>query len=948
MKVLKSILIILSLLFLPKQHLDSQHNGCLRRIRGMGQVDPFEKFNFTPPSAQIFGFMINLSKFLGGGRISIPKEIAYAAEEVLKNAKEQGMIRDYILLRVGGDLYLQMNTHNLGKEAVIVNVLLLEASKMALEKAKELNYYNYDVDFSTLAIPEQIKELEVRELYFGMEEREKTEPMSVYIMINAPFNAFNIPLFECYTNPAITTGLGIAPDIAEYGFSFILRDYGEIVVEDGVRKPREYRLNGKTQKEEINALIKEPSIIIEEVWSNNPKYEKLGPVAKVVFTYLDPHMSIKGRFNPVLIQRHQGGFPAFGEGIMAYAFPKLIKAGDVIIIEEDGEKEMIYKYWRPFFPMPLSEEAIASQGTIDGIGLIGFGYQSNLGKIEEATLRDCFEDYSIWQEYYRQAQELRELIAWHENFPLDVTEEYAQYSARQVWQEYQDRFEPIPESEQIGKGKLTLSKFKADVGSGPGHSGVPEPLLAEERKVAEAAKNGDYIIIADLWKAQETEFGRDIPRLKLLFLRLEKNYPGLVKKVSTYSEASTASNDKIIWWETTTTITIDKVDEKTGKVVQVEEIVPAIGIHFKKPRILDYKGKATGDDGHLNFLHYEGIGDPLIHTIAWIAFYNGAVYAKIHKLYGAGQDLLGDAPSGNVRGSGVGCAEMIVKDPQPILDYSMDKTNPAAANLPMIKLLKNILASEPPNSNGYVVEIYYSRKSETGEVVTERAYFDVRTEMDMIIKLLSDYENSAIKNIWAKNSPQWNPKEAEKYLDYQVFTWTTDRLQNIAGKYVGKDDPGGFMLLNFAQKGRIENVLSHPRFVHGGMRGSKGTIIIPRRADKSIPTRDDGPPVETLVSYSFVFEPNGSIRFNGTPVEYDEDLFMGPYWDSVRIKATQWERWLYAHGPFAPAHAYGSIAEYTTLPLILERLHSDPELSSFTPLEADIFYQYFLELVRNP
>ena len=71
--------------------------------------------------------------------------------------------------------------------------------------------------------------------------------------------------------------------------------------------------------------------------------------------------------------------------------------------------------------------------------------------------------------------------------------------------------------------------------------------------------------------------------------------------------------------------------------------------------LLDYRVLAVGDDCVLIMTHTRGEDDPEIHRLAWQAFEAGTQVAKELKLYGAGQDLLSDAFSGNVKGMGPGC-----------------------------------------------------------------------------------------------------------------------------------------------------------------------------------------------------------------------------------------------------------------------------------------------------
>src|SRR5205085_297837 len=66
----------------------------------------------------------------------------------------------------------------------------------------------------------------------------------------------------------------------------------------------------------------------------------------------------------------------------------------------------------------------------------------------------------------------------------------------------------------------------------------------------------------------------------------------------------------------------------------------------------------TGDDIALLMSHTHGTGANAIHKFAWDCFLAATEIAQNEGCYGAGQDLLVDAPSGNVRGAGPGVAEI--------------------------------------------------------------------------------------------------------------------------------------------------------------------------------------------------------------------------------------------------------------------------------------------------
>src|SRR5581483_11833761 len=83
-------------------------------------------------------------------------------------------------------------------------------------------------------------------------------------------------------------------------------------------------------------------------------------------------------------------------------------------------------------------------------------------------------------------------------------------------------------------------------------------------------------------------------------------------------------------------------------------------------------------------VHNRGVGDVEIHRLAWNAFKAGTETAQSQGLYGAGQDLLKDAFSGNVRGMGPAVAEMEIEERpnEPFVFFAADKTDPGAYNLP--------------------------------------------------------------------------------------------------------------------------------------------------------------------------------------------------------------------------------------------------------------------------
>ena len=116
--------------------------------------------------------------------------------------------------------------------------------------------------------------------------------------------------------------------------------------------------------------------------------------------------------------------------------------------------------------------------------------------------------------------------------------------------------------------------------------------------------------------------------------------------------------------------------------------------------LVDYHVSSCGDDLQLIMTHRHGVDSEAIHRLAWETFEAGTQVAKELHLYGAGQDLLSDAFSGNIRGQGPGVAEMefVERKSEPILIFMADKTSAGAWNLPLYKMF-----ADPFTTAGLVI-----------------------------------------------------------------------------------------------------------------------------------------------------------------------------------------------------------------------------------------------------
>jgi fructose 1,6-bisphosphate aldolase/phosphatase len=151
-----------------------------------------------------------------------------------------------------------------------------------------------------------------------------------------------------------------------------------------------------------------------------------------------------------------------------------------------------------------------------------------------------------------------------------------------------------------------------------------------------------------------------------------------------------------------TTLSIIKADVGSigGHVAPSEQLLDTVSRHVAKGLgglLTDYYLGSTGDDIAVLMVHDKGAGHEEVHRLAWEAFLAGTATAKEQGLYGAGQDLLVDAFSGNVKGMGPAVAEIDFEERpnEPFLMFMADKTEPGAYNLPLY-----LAFADPMNTAG--------------------------------------------------------------------------------------------------------------------------------------------------------------------------------------------------------------------------------------------------------
>jgi fructose 1,6-bisphosphate aldolase/phosphatase len=305
--------------------------------------------------------------------------------------------------------------------------------------------------------------------------------------------------------------------------------------------------------------------------------------------------------------------------------------------------------------------------------------------------------------------------------------------------------------------------------------------------------------------------------------------------------------------------------------------------------------------------HYKGENNEEIHKLAWDTFISVADKAKELKLYGAGQDLLADAFSGNVKGMGPGCAEMEFEErgSDPMVVYAADKTEPAAYNYLLYKIF-----ADPFNTAGLVIDprMVGGFKFEVLDAIeSKKVVLKTPEETYSLLALIGTTERYMISKIWRASD------------DEIAASSSTTKLSLIAGKYVGKDDPVCLVRgqSGFPSIGEITSPFLHTYLVAGWMRGSHWGPFMPVGLKDSMCTVFDGPP--RIVSLGIQIS-NGNIASDddGTPLV--ADIFADLAFDLARKEALDLASHLRRMGEFEPARLGPGAMEYTTLPQVLKEL----------------------------
>ena len=318
----------------------------------------------------------------------------------------------------------------------------------------------------------------------------------------------------------------------------------------------------------------------------------------------------------------------------------------------------------------------------------------------------------------------------------------------------------------------------------------------------------------------------------------------------------------------------------------------------------------VGDDIAIVMTHTRGKDDTEIHQFAWDSFLAATAIAQEYGLYGAGQDLLVDAPSGNVRGAGPGVAEVEFEhDPVPgnsersaesFMIFAADKCGPGAYNLPIFLGFADPMFCAglmlPRMIKGFDFNIIDMNNTDGDSILTLHAPEDYY----QITVLLRDNERFGIESITSRT-----------YDGQDAVAISAQRLHNIAGTYTGKDDPIAIVRNQgiFPAPEEMLSPFSKAHYIGGDARGSHTMPLMPVPMNTAVTGLYCLPIVESLG-----FSMNAAGKFSSNYI----DFFDNPAWDFVRNKAQEKALYMREQGWSGPAMLpyteleYGGFREIVT------------------------------------
>ena len=334
--------------------------------------------------------------------------------------------------------------------------------------------------------------------------------------------------------------------------------------------------------------------------------------------------------------------------------------------------------------------------------------------------------------------------------------------------------------------------------------------------------------------------------------------------------------------------------------------------------LIDGVAVHTGDDIAIIMTHRHGVGGAPVHRFAWSTFAIAASVASDAGLCAAGQDLLTDAPSGNVRGAGPAVAEIeLYRDPankdrpaEAFLVFAADKCGPGAYSYPLYTAFcdpmhNGSLLLNPRMRRGFAITVVDMEHAGRGDRLIR---LDVPERIWDLACLLQNPDRFAIEAI----SSRYRPEE-------QIAAVSTSRLHNIAGRSTGMDDPVAIVRTEgiFPAPEEVIEPYALGHFVTGGCGGSRVMPMMPVAINTAVTGLFCLPLVSCL---------GFSMDGDGCFAREHVDVFANVAWDQTRLKiqakADEWRR----QGFIGPTMASQAELSHTGSLQTLASLERDFEL----------------------
>jgi fructose 1,6-bisphosphate aldolase/phosphatase len=334
-----------------------------------------------------------------------------------------------------------------------------------------------------------------------------------------------------------------------------------------------------------------------------------------------------------------------------------------------------------------------------------------------------------------------------------------------------------------------------------------------------------------------------------------------------------------------TTVSVIKADVGgyVGHSSVHEDLIGEAKWHLETARaegfVLDFHIAACGDTLQLILTHRRGEKDEEIHHTACRVFQSCAQVAGKLKLHEAGQDLLADAFSGDIKDIGAGVAEMAFEErsSEPIIVFMSDKTTAGAWNLPLCRMF-----ADPFNTAGLVLSprLQAGFRFEVHDMEADRrSTFETPEETYDLMGFAGAASRYMIRRVYSKAG------------EIGAVS-STHKPAQTAAEYSRGADPVCIVRCEdgFPTVGEVLEPFTTPYLVAGWLRRSHYGPLLPVELAAAHPSRFDGPPRVVALGFQLAYG-----RLIGP-----RDMFDDPSFDSARSLSNSIADYLRGHGPFEP------------------------------------------------